>query len=239
MGLNCSAFGSPLRSLSRLVLSASWLTSGLPCKGILYLAELFSATGVGVVGIRGLVGSLLSGGSGSLSSGSSFSSPCPSGPNSVFVVDLMGALVGRSVLSSLGLGSSCFSSCMFPFLDVSSLDSEFLTIFSPSWANENVAKIPEIPLVDVAGGPCIVFSVFFGPESEFSLDSSTCIDFLGQFTCGLVFSNGSHAVERFCVQAKSLIAEEIPDLDIDELSDILSEVVSFFSVIGSSLINLK
>ena len=66
VGLNCSTFGSPLRSLSRLVLSTSWLTSGLPCRGIL-LVELSGTTGMGVVGIRGLVGSLLNGDSGLLS----------------------------------------------------------------------------------------------------------------------------------------------------------------------------
>ena len=62
-GLNCSTFGSPLRSQSRLVLSASCLISGLPCRGKLFMAALSRATSVGVVGIRGLVGSLLSVGS--------------------------------------------------------------------------------------------------------------------------------------------------------------------------------
>ena len=66
VGLNCSTFGSLLRSLSRLVLSTSWLTSGLPCRGIL-LVELSGTTSMGVVGIRGLVGSLLNGDSGLLS----------------------------------------------------------------------------------------------------------------------------------------------------------------------------
>ena len=65
-GLNCSV-ESPVRLLSRLVLSVNWLTSGLPCKGILFMAELSGTPGVGVVGIPGLVGSLLSDDSGLLS----------------------------------------------------------------------------------------------------------------------------------------------------------------------------
>ena len=66
-GLNCSTVESPVRLLSRLVLSVNWLTSGLPCKGILFMAELSGTPGVGVVGIPGLVGSLLSDDSGLLS----------------------------------------------------------------------------------------------------------------------------------------------------------------------------
>ena len=65
-GLNCSV-ESPVRLLSRLVLSVNWLTSELPCKGILFMAELSGTPGVGVVGIPGLVGSLLSDDSGLLS----------------------------------------------------------------------------------------------------------------------------------------------------------------------------
>ena len=62
-GLNCPTVESPVRLLSRLVLSANWLTSGLPCKCILFMAELSGTPGVGVVGIRRLVGFVLSGGS--------------------------------------------------------------------------------------------------------------------------------------------------------------------------------
>ena len=58
-GLNCTAFGSPLRTLSRLVLSASWLASGLPCRGKLFMAALSRANSMGVVGVRGSVDSLM------------------------------------------------------------------------------------------------------------------------------------------------------------------------------------
>ena len=60
VGLNCPTVESPVRLLSGLVLSANWLTSGLPCKGILLMAELSGTPGVGVVGILGLVGFILS-----------------------------------------------------------------------------------------------------------------------------------------------------------------------------------
>ena len=63
VGLNCPTVESPVRLLSGLVLSANWLTSGLPCKCILFMAELSGTPGVGVVGIRRLVGFVLSGGS--------------------------------------------------------------------------------------------------------------------------------------------------------------------------------
>ena len=109
--------------------------------------------------------------------------------------------------------------------------SAFSSIFEFMFAAIFPREVGEI----IARGP----NSPFDGVVDFSLSSSEDIDFFDQFTGESIVSNGYGVEWRFWGQAKLLEVEESLDLEIVELSELFSVVVSFFSVSKSTLINLN
>ena len=76
-------------------------------------------------------------------------------------------------------------------------------------------------------------------DVDFSLSSSEDIDFFDQSTGESIVSNGYEVEWGFWGQAKLLEVEESLDLVVVESSELFSVIVSFFSVVNSTLINLN